>query len=259
MAKTYSKAKGRRESGRFHQIPDQVLTHDNFSRLGGSATKLLMQMASQLRYGPKGGTTNNGDLTAVWSIMKERGWKSKWTLERARDELLYYGFLMISRQGGLHLPSLYAITWLAIDECKGKLDVAATAAPPGNWKEVKPAGGWRQTCEAKRVAKTKAVPRKLSVSAPETGAMEDVSQAIAPETGSINAVSGASGAPKTGDLLRSTIGGGNKAVCEPHAGRIDGAADELRRSPEPEREQHTLSPGEVLHRIRGRLPAGPQR
>ena len=32
-------------------------------------------------------------------------------------------------------PYLYAVTFLAIDECGGKLDVAATRVPSGKWKK----------------------------------------------------------------------------------------------------------------------------
>jgi hypothetical protein len=39
-----------------------------------------------------------------------------------------------TKQGGLHGPSLYAFTWMPIDPCKGKLDVAPTAVPSGKWK-----------------------------------------------------------------------------------------------------------------------------
>ncbi|WP_157673558.1 hypothetical protein [Endozoicomonas ascidiicola] len=35
-------------------------------------------------------------------------------------------------------PHLYALTFLAIDECGGKLDVAATRVASGKWKEEQP-------------------------------------------------------------------------------------------------------------------------
>jgi hypothetical protein len=34
----------------------------------------------------------------------------------------------------LHGPSLYAFTWMPIDPCNGKLDVAPTVVPSGKWK-----------------------------------------------------------------------------------------------------------------------------
>ena len=130
------KAKGRRESGIFVPFPCSVLCHPNFTRLSAKAVKLLMDIVSQLRF-RSGGTCNNGDLTATWTILKERGWKSRDSLHLSLQELLYYGFIKLTRQGGRHLPSLYAVTWWAIDACGGKLDIPETRAPSNEWKTDK--------------------------------------------------------------------------------------------------------------------------
>lgn len=138
MAKNnYSKAKSRRESGIFVQIPVSVLKHPNFNNLRGSGIKLLLNLCSQIRY-KLGGSVNNGDLTAAMTILKEHGWTSNETINFALQELLYYEFITITRRGGRNKCHLYAITWWAIDECKGKLDVSATNVPTNEWKEVKP-------------------------------------------------------------------------------------------------------------------------
>lgn len=137
MAITRSKAKGRREGGNFAVLPHAVINSQNFMQASGFAIKLLMQMMAQLRFEKDGGTKNNGDLCVSWSLMKNRGWRSKSTLQRAREELLYYGFIEQTRQGLAlvkGVPNLYAVTFLAIDECKGKLDVAPTRKPSGRWK-----------------------------------------------------------------------------------------------------------------------------
>jgi hypothetical protein len=136
MARTRLKAKGRRESGAFAPIPCSVLNHANFKRLSGNAMRLLMELVSQIRF-KEGGTINNGDLTIAWLILKERGWKSKETIQNAILELLHYGFVVLTRQGGRNLASLYAVTWWAIDECKGKLDVSETRVAPNDWKTEK--------------------------------------------------------------------------------------------------------------------------
>ena len=70
--------------------------------------------------------------------MSARGWKSKDTLYRARDELIENGMILLARQGGKHQCSLYAVTWKPIDECGGKLDVPATTVAPGYWRLGKP-------------------------------------------------------------------------------------------------------------------------
>ena len=67
--------------------------------------------------------------------MKKRGWRSESTLNNARKELLYYGWIVCSRQGGKNQASLYAVTFRSIDECKGKLDIKETVTSLGYWKE----------------------------------------------------------------------------------------------------------------------------
>ena len=133
MARDRIKAKGRRDLGSFFALPHAVLEHENYTRSSPKAVKLLIDLGAQYK------GNNNGDLCAAWSLMTERGWKSKESLQLARDELLHYGLIMLTRQG--HLPkvaSLYALTFQAIDECNGKPDVAATRLAPGTWKEAKP-------------------------------------------------------------------------------------------------------------------------
>jgi hypothetical protein len=111
-------------------LPGVVLEHTNYVRLSSKAVKLLNDLGAQYN------GYNNGDLSATWSLMKERGWKSKESLQFARDELLHYGLIMLTRQGRLpKVPSLYALTFRSIDECNGKLDVAATRQAPMTWKE----------------------------------------------------------------------------------------------------------------------------
>lgn len=140
MAQSLRKTKARREAGTFVSLPTAVLSHPNFFKLSGTAIKLLTGLMEQLRF-KKGGTVNNGDLTATWSIMKVRGWKSKETLQTALEELLHYEFIVLTRQGERlrkDRPSLYAISFFSIDECGGKLDVPPTSAPLSCWKLEKP-------------------------------------------------------------------------------------------------------------------------
>jgi len=125
------KVKGRRESGNFVMLPKACLMHDNYIALSPYAVKLLIDLYANYN------GRNNGDFCCTWSLMKKRGWRSESTLNNARKELLYYGWIICSRQGGRNLPSLYAVTFQSIDECKGKLDIRETATSPGNWKEPK--------------------------------------------------------------------------------------------------------------------------
>ena len=90
-----------------------------------------MQMAEQYN------GFNNGDLQASWNVMKCKGWKSNATLSRAKFELLEKGFIEQTREGYLRPRrcSLYAITWKAIDDCQGKLEVCATKIASSYWRD----------------------------------------------------------------------------------------------------------------------------
>lgn len=123
-----SEAKQARGGGRFVALPLAVLRSPELAALSPHAIKLLVDILAQ--YNP---TLNNGDLSAAWTLMKARGWKSKQTLQKARDELIERNFLTVTRQGGRHVPSLYAVTFFRIDECGGKHDRTPTAAPTNQW------------------------------------------------------------------------------------------------------------------------------
>jgi predicted transcriptional regulator len=60
---------------------------------------------------------NNGDLSASFKNMKAKGWRSETTLSKALNQLLEYGFLVKTRQGGLNNTcNLYGLTWKQIDQ-----------------------------------------------------------------------------------------------------------------------------------------------
>ncbi len=122
------KHQGRKESGTFLLVPSYVLFSPNFCALSLKAKALILDIGARFN------GYNNGDLAAPWSWMKERGWRSKDTLHRALTELLQAGMIEQTRQGGLFGPSLYAFTWRAIDESKGKADIVPTRVASGKWK-----------------------------------------------------------------------------------------------------------------------------
>ena len=120
--------KGRQTTGSFLRLPHHVLQHETFKTLSTRATKLLIDIAAQYR------GSNNGDLSATLSLMRDRGWNSSDQLDKAKKELIRKDVIRVARQGGLNKCNLYALTWFPIDECKGKLDIASTITAPGNWK-----------------------------------------------------------------------------------------------------------------------------
>jgi len=126
------KVTGRRDAGKYFGLPHAVMDSRNYLQLSAQAVKLLNDIGRQY------GGFNNGDLCATWSMMEKRGWKSRNTLYKALQELLYYGLIIKSKQGGKHAPTLYALTWQSVDECKGKLDIKETIRPLGDWKTDKP-------------------------------------------------------------------------------------------------------------------------
>lgn len=118
---------GRGKLAPFIGIPRRVLDSPEFGGLSGNAVKLAVELARQFR------GRNNGDFSCPWSGLRLRGWRSPGTLARAKKELIDTGFAIVTRQGGRHQCSLFALSWWAVDDCNGKHDERATIAPPDLW------------------------------------------------------------------------------------------------------------------------------
>jgi len=123
------RGKGRATNGPFLMLRDSVLQHPAFKTLSPRATKLFLDIGSQYR------GYNNGDLAATLRMMKERGWNSSDQLSKAKNELVERGLIMITRQGGMNLCTLYALTCFRIDTCNGKLDVLPTSVAPNTFRK----------------------------------------------------------------------------------------------------------------------------
>ncbi len=119
--------KGRRGTGTFSALPHAITNSHEYATLSPRAVKLLVDMLAQFR------GNNNGDLAACPALLKPRGWRSNSGLQRATQELLAKGFLLQTRLGSRNRAALYAITWLAVDECRGKLEVRA-GGPTNLWR-----------------------------------------------------------------------------------------------------------------------------
>jgi hypothetical protein len=118
----------KRANGSFLSLPHHLIRHPNFGDLSGNAVKLLIELIKEHN------GFNNGDFSAPFSKLKDRGWKSKGTLSRAIKELLDSRFIIKTRQGGKHKCSLYGFTLWGIDECDGKLEVRHSKSPSNEWK-----------------------------------------------------------------------------------------------------------------------------
>ena len=122
------RTKNRKSGSSYLGLPHYLINHRNFQSLSPRATKLLIDIAAQYR------GSNNGDLCAPMSLMRERGWRSSDQLFKARKELLDRGLIVTSRQGGLNKCSLFALTWLPIDECQRKLDISSSITASHLWE-----------------------------------------------------------------------------------------------------------------------------
>jgi hypothetical protein len=121
-------AKEARSGGAFLPFPLEVLKCQALANLSPYACKLLLDISCQWKLG------KNGDASAAFEkVLRQRGWRSKATLQKAINELLASGLIIKTRQGSLHQCSLYGLGWIAIDECGGKLEVKATTRPINNW------------------------------------------------------------------------------------------------------------------------------
>lgn len=127
-----SKMKGRVEGGTFSLIPHAVQDSENWKRCSGTAIKLLCDLVRF--YNGK----NNGDLSVAMRLLRPKGWTRDETVGHAQRELRHFGFIVLTRQGGLNVPNLYALTWHPIDECGGKLDCLPTRLASGDWKQHRP-------------------------------------------------------------------------------------------------------------------------
>jgi hypothetical protein len=135
MADKRMKGKGRRSGGTFSSKPHHIFRADTkhnqpspASVLSHKAAHLPDNLFAQFN------GNNNGDLAAAPKTMKLYGWTSQGSVYSALTELLALGFIEQTRQGGRNKCSLYAVTWLPIDECDGKMDVSPTKFPSNLWK-----------------------------------------------------------------------------------------------------------------------------
>lgn len=130
MAKSrYKNATEKRDGGGHVAIPFAVLNGAAYLGLNAHARMLLLDLAAQYR------GDNNGDLCMAWKVMHPRGWKSEETLSKAKRDLLESGLLFETRKGARpNKCSLFALTWYALDDCGGKLDITARGFPRGAYK-----------------------------------------------------------------------------------------------------------------------------
>lgn len=155
MARDRAKITGRGDGSQsFSKLIHAYFQSPEYAALSPRAVKLLMDLYVQFR------GTNNGNFCATWKFMQAVGWKSKDTLSKALKELLETGWLVVTRRGGRKIPTLYAVTFIPIDACGGRLDLRPTLTPLHSWKRE---GG------SLRTAPVISLPRPTGQSAPPHG------------------------------------------------------------------------------------------
>lgn len=140
-ARKRTRVSGKYDNGPYIQMPHRVFRSREMQYLQREyplAAVLLFQMMSQHN------GSNNGDLAVA--VVRDQ-WKSTHTLYRCVSQLMQLGWIIKTRHGQWghkNSPALYALAWLPIDECNGKLELAvSTTKPLDTWREFNgmPVGG----------------------------------------------------------------------------------------------------------------------
>ncbi|GAA6183770.1 hypothetical protein [Aliiglaciecola sp. NS0011-25] len=120
MAKANSKgmyANGRgKNTQQYFKAVHAIFDHPDYVSMNATPKALLWDLTRQFN------GKNNGDLTLAPKTMEKWGWK-KDTLQRHRNTLIDHGWIIITgckkvRKGNCYL---YALSWLEVNECNGKL------------------------------------------------------------------------------------------------------------------------------------------
>lgn len=117
-------------SGPWLPMPLWFLGSRACAELSPHALKMLVDLCSQLRPNAVG----NGDLSAAPSVMRPRGWTSNETRQAAIAELIAADLVCMTRQGGRHRCSLYAVTLWPMDCDFAKLDHGPGCYSVNDWR-----------------------------------------------------------------------------------------------------------------------------
>lgn len=127
--KSWKEGRAKGDGGAFLMVPLAVINSRAYIEASPHARMLLFDLFAQYK------GSNNGDLSACWKFMQPRGWRSETTLSKAKRELMDLGLIVETRKGARpNKASLYAITWRALDDCGGKLDMSPQSFPRGAYR-----------------------------------------------------------------------------------------------------------------------------
>lgn len=138
------KMKGRATHNDFLGIPKYVCKSPEFGQLGAWPLKLLVEIARHYN------GNNNGNLSCSYTQLKDRGFNSSSTLDKAKKHLLDNGWIITTRTGNRARCSLYAVTWWAIHECPGSFLEVRPGPVSNRWQKSKNAVAMRTDVVAMR-------------------------------------------------------------------------------------------------------------
>ena len=120
-----AKPKFQDPQGRHIRVYASLLNSPAYRVIGFAAKALFFDLREKIT------GTNNGNISAMLSDLKHKGWTASATLAKALYELRAMGFIAITVEGGLkqgrRVPSLYRFTDLPVLE-QPKIGIQATPA-----------------------------------------------------------------------------------------------------------------------------------
>lgn len=233
---------------------NDFLNWPTVTRLPPRAKGLLLDLAAQYH------GNNNGDLTAAWSKMRKRGWRTERVMRAALKELLVAGVLIETRpsrkvaSSTKPLCALYACTLWPVNACNKGLTVEPTTEAPDTWKqpaataaeavapqspELTPQVTEQETPEAPQVTTTPDTPTATATATEETemqpGAMRDKMAELIAKSKAKQAAATASGQTPTSSPTR-------KPYVAPQSARAVTSAVTVRPTLAKVKESHRLVP-----------------
>jgi hypothetical protein len=114
MSNPHKGSKAKRAPGQFMALPMSVLCCKGYLGLNHAAKSLLTEIAMQYV------GNNNGRMVLSFPALSARGWKSKDTIQRARNALIEAQLIVETCKGGFPSKcSRYAVTWNNLDAYPG--------------------------------------------------------------------------------------------------------------------------------------------
>ena len=113
--------------GSYSALSHAVMDSTAYTGASVAAKALLNELVRQHN------GSNNGRLHLAHKWLAVRGWPSKSSVEKARNELVERRLIIQTKQGGLFIGSTwFALTWLPITNFIG-LDIGPQSYPQGAW------------------------------------------------------------------------------------------------------------------------------